>query len=46
MRWAGHVASVGEMNNAYDKILVRKPDWKDPLREYEFFHFSEEAQGV
>jgi hypothetical protein len=25
MRWAGHVACVGEMRNAY-KILVRKPE--------------------
>jgi hypothetical protein len=46
MIWAGHVAYVGDKNNAYDNILVRKPDWKDNLREYEFFHFSEEAQGL
>jgi hypothetical protein len=30
MRWAGHVASMGEMRNAY-KILVEKPEGKKPL---------------
>jgi hypothetical protein len=31
MKWAGHVAHMGEMRNAY-KILVRKPEGKRPLR--------------
>jgi hypothetical protein len=30
MRWAGHVARVGETRNAY-RILVRKPEGKRPL---------------
>jgi len=30
MRWAGHVAPVGEMTNAY-KIVVGKPEWERPL---------------
>jgi hypothetical protein len=30
MRWAGHVAHVGKMRNAY-KILVGKPEGKRPL---------------
>jgi len=30
MRWAGHVARMGEMRNAY-KILVGKPEGKRPL---------------
>jgi len=30
MRWAGHVARMGEMRNAYT-ILVVKPDGKRPL---------------
>jgi hypothetical protein len=30
MRWAGHVARMGEMINAYT-ILVVKPDGKRPL---------------
>jgi hypothetical protein len=30
MRWAGHVALVGEMRNAYD-ILDEKPEGKRPL---------------
>jgi hypothetical protein len=30
MRWAGHVALMGEMRNAY-KILVGKPEGKRPL---------------
>jgi hypothetical protein len=29
MRWAGHVARMGEMRNAY--ILVGKPDGSKPL---------------
>jgi hypothetical protein len=29
--WAGHVAGIGTMRNAY-KILVGKPDLKRPLR--------------
>jgi hypothetical protein len=29
MRWAGHVARMGEMINAY-KILVGKPEGKKP----------------
>jgi hypothetical protein len=31
MRWAGHVARMGEKNNAH-KILMRKPEEKRPLR--------------
>jgi hypothetical protein len=31
MRWAGHVARIGEKRNAY-KILVGKPQGKRPLR--------------
>jgi hypothetical protein len=30
MRWAGHVARMGEKRNAY-KILVGKPEGKRPL---------------
>jgi hypothetical protein len=30
MRWAGHVARMGEMRNAY-MILVGKPEGKRPL---------------
>jgi hypothetical protein len=30
VRWAGHVARIGEKRNAY-RILVRKPDGKRPL---------------
>jgi hypothetical protein len=30
MRWAGHVARMGEKNNAY-RILVGKPEGKRPL---------------
>jgi hypothetical protein len=30
MRWAGHVACMGEIRHVY-KILVRKPDRKRPL---------------
>jgi hypothetical protein len=30
LRWAGHVARMGEMRNAY-KILVGKPEGKRPL---------------
>jgi hypothetical protein len=30
MRWAGHVAYMGEMGNAY-KILIREPEGKRPL---------------
>jgi hypothetical protein len=30
MRWAGHVAWIGEKRNAY-RILVRKPEGKRPL---------------
>jgi hypothetical protein len=30
MRWAGHVARMGETRNAY-RILVRKPEGKRPL---------------
>jgi hypothetical protein len=30
MRWAGHVARIGEKRNAY-RILVGKPDGKRPL---------------
>jgi hypothetical protein len=31
MRWAGHVAGMGETRNAY-RILVGKPEGKRPLR--------------
>jgi hypothetical protein len=31
MRWVGHVALMGEKNNAY-RILVEKPEGKGPLR--------------
>jgi PAS domain-containing protein len=31
MRWAGHVARMGEKMNAY-RLLVRKPDGRRPLR--------------
>ena len=30
MRWAGHVASMGERRGVY-RVLVRKPDGKRPL---------------
>jgi hypothetical protein len=30
MRWAGHVARMGEKRNAY-RILVRKPEGKRPM---------------
>jgi hypothetical protein len=30
MKWAGHVARMGEMRNAY-RILVGKPEGKRPL---------------
>jgi hypothetical protein len=30
MRWAGHVAQMGEARNAY-RILVGKPEGKRPL---------------
>jgi hypothetical protein len=30
MKWAGHVAGMGEMRNAY-RILVGKPEKKRPL---------------
>jgi len=30
MRWAGHVAHMGEIRNAYN-ILVGKPEGKRPL---------------
>jgi hypothetical protein len=30
MRWAGHVARIGERRNAY-RILVGKPEGKRPL---------------
>jgi hypothetical protein len=31
MKWAGHVAFMGEMRNAYD-IFIRKPEGKRPCR--------------
>jgi hypothetical protein len=31
IRWAGHVARMGEMRKAY-KILIRKPERMRPLR--------------
>jgi hypothetical protein len=31
MRWAGHVARIGEGRKAY-KVLVGKPEAKRPLR--------------
>jgi hypothetical protein len=30
MRWAGHVARMGEKRNMY-RLLVRKPEGKRPL---------------
>jgi hypothetical protein len=30
MKWAGHVARMGEMRNAY-RLLVRKPEGRRPL---------------
>jgi hypothetical protein len=30
MKWAGHVASVGEMSGAY-KVFVEKPEGRRPL---------------
>jgi len=30
MRWAGHVARIGEMRGAY-RVLVGKPEGKRPL---------------
>jgi hypothetical protein len=30
MRWAGHVAQIGEKRNVY-KLLIRKPEGKRPL---------------
>jgi hypothetical protein len=30
MRWAGQVARMGKMKNAYT-VLVGKPEWKNPL---------------
>jgi hypothetical protein len=30
MRWAGHVAHIGDWNNAY-RVLVEKPEGKRPL---------------
>jgi hypothetical protein len=30
MRWAGHVARMGERRNAY-RLLVRKPEGRRPL---------------
>jgi hypothetical protein len=30
MRWAGHVARIGEKRNAY-RILVTKPEGRRPL---------------
>jgi hypothetical protein len=30
MRWAGHVAHLREMRNAY-RMLVRKPEGKKPI---------------
>jgi hypothetical protein len=32
MRWAGHVARMGETRNAY-RILVGKPEGKRPLED-------------
>jgi hypothetical protein len=34
MRWAGHVARMGETRNAY-KILMRKPELGTPRRKWE-----------
>jgi hypothetical protein len=31
MRWAGHIARMGEKRNAY-RLLVGKPEGKRPLR--------------
>jgi hypothetical protein len=35
MRWAGHVATMGEMRNAY-RILIGKPQRKRPLKRPRF----------
>jgi hypothetical protein len=32
MRWAGHVASMGEARNVY-RVLVRKPEGKNHLKD-------------
>jgi hypothetical protein len=32
MRWASHVARMGEKRNAYRLLLVGKPEGKRPLR--------------
>jgi len=32
MRWAGYVASMGEMRGVY-RVLVRKPEGKRPLED-------------
>jgi hypothetical protein len=31
MRWTGHVARMGEKKNAYNRILVGKPEGRRPL---------------
>jgi hypothetical protein len=31
MKWAGHVARMGEKRNAYSTLLVGKPEGKRPL---------------
>jgi hypothetical protein len=31
MRWAGHIAPMGEKRNA-SRIVMRKPEGKNPLR--------------
>jgi hypothetical protein len=31
MRWAGHVAGIGERRGAY-RVLVGKPEGRSPLR--------------
>jgi hypothetical protein len=33
MRWAGHIARMGEMRNAY-KTLIVKPERKRPLHDF------------
>jgi hypothetical protein len=32
MRWAGHIARMGEMRFAYKIFIITKPEGKRPLR--------------
>jgi hypothetical protein len=40
MRWAGHVARMGEKRNTY-RILVGKPEGKRPNSYFEIKYFLE-----